>query len=204
MGRFGVVLAVAAAGLLTLAACTAPSRTPGVPGTSPGVPGTVEAAFPAAGLSFRHPRQWRSYRYQETSSFTDLIAFLSTDTLHAPCTVTKNASVTTISCGPPLARLSPGGVLITWMTEGMPGRTLALLPGMRTRIGGHRARAVSGAAAGSCAKLGGAWQEQVTVARDSGLPSTSLVAMDACVAAPGVAQARQEITDMLATVRLDA
>ena len=203
-----MVLAVAAASLLTLAACTASSRTPGtspgVPGTSPGVPGTVAAAFPAAGLSFRHPRQWRSYRYQETSSFTDLITFLSTDTLHAPCTVTKNASVTTIFCGPPLSGLSPGGVLITWMTEGMPGRTLALLPGMWTRIGGHRARAVSGAAAGRCAKLGGAWQEQVTIARDSRLPSTSLVSMDACAAAPGVAQARQEITDMLATVRLDA
>ena len=201
------MLAVAVAGLLAAAACTAPSKTPGtspsVPGGSPRVPGTVVAAFPAAGLSFRHPRQWRSYRYQETSSFTDLITFVSTDTLHAPCTETRNASATTIVCGPPLARLSPGGVLITWMTEGMPGRTLALLPGMRTRIGGHQARAVSGAAAGSCAKLGGAWQEQVTIARDSALPSTSLVAMDACAAAPGVAQARQEITDMLATVRLD-
>ena len=202
------MLLVAAAGLLALAACTEPSRTPsispGAPSTSPGVSNTVVATFPAAGLSFRHPRQWRSYRYEERSSFTDLITYLSTDTLHAPCTVTRNASGTAISCGLPLSRLSPGGVLITWRTEGMPGRSLAVVPGTRMRIGGHQARTVSGAATGSCAKLGGAWQEQVLIARGGGLPSTSLVAMYACVAAPGVTQAKRYINEMLATVRFYA
>ncbi len=205
MARFGTLLLVAVVGLLALAACTEPSRTvstsPNVPSTLPGVSSTVVATFPAARLSFRHPRQWRSYRYRETSSFTDLITFLSTDPLHAPCTVTRNASATTISCGSPLSRLSPGGVLITWMTEGMPGRTIAVVPGRWTRIGGHQARTVSGVATGACAKLHGAWQEQATIARGRGLPATNLVAMSACVAAPAVAQARQYIKEMLATVR---
>jgi hypothetical protein len=90
-------------------------------GSSPGVPTTVMANFPTARLSFYHPRRWHSYRYRETSSFTFLLAFLSTDRLRAPCTVKRNASVTRVSCGSPLSRLSPGGVLITWVAEGMPG-----------------------------------------------------------------------------------
>lgn len=199
------MLLVAVTGLLALAACTEPSRkvstSPTVLRSSPGVSSMVVAAFPAARLSFRHPRQWRSYRYRDTPSFTDLLTFLSTDRLHAPCTVTRTASVTSISCGSPLSRLSPRGVLITWMAEGMPGRTLVIVPGSRTRIGGHQARTLSGVATGTCARLGGAWQEQATIARGRGLPSTNLVAMDACVAAPGVAQARQAVKEMLATVR---
>jgi hypothetical protein len=206
MARFRAVLLLAAvAGLLALPACAEPSRTvstsPNVPSTLPGVSRTVVATFPAARLSFRHPRQWRSYRYQQTSSFTDLLTFLSTDRLHAPCTVTRNASVTSISCGSPLSRLSPGGVLISWMAAGMPGRTLAIVPGSWARIGGHPARTVYGPATGDCAKLGGAWQEQATIARGAGLPSTNLVAMSACAAAPSVAQARQDVKEMLATVR---
>ena len=205
MGRFGTVLLVAAAGLLALAACAEPpgtvSTAPKAPGTSPGVPSMVVASFPAARLSLHHPRRWRSYRYLETSSFTYLLTFLSTDRLHAPCTVTRNGSVTRASCGAPLSRLSPGGVLITWMAEAMPGRTLAIVPGRPTRIGGHPARVLAGVATGSCAQLGGAWQEQATIDRAKALPSENLVAMSACIAAPQIAQARQDVKKMLATVR---
>ena len=73
--------------------------------------------------------------------------------------------------------------------------------GSIARIGGHPARTVSGVATGDCAKLGGAWQEQATIARGRGLPSTNLVAMSACAATPGVAQARQDVKEILATVR---
>lgn len=170
-------------------------------GGSPGVPGTVLAGFPAARLAFRYPPWWRSYRYRETSSFSYLLAFLSTDRLHAPCTVTRTASVTSVSCRSPLSRLSPGGVLITWVAEGMPNHTLAMMPGRRTRIGGHPARVLAGAATDTCAQLGGAWQEQATIDRAKALPSANLVAMSACVAAPGLAQARQDVKAMLATVR---
>jgi hypothetical protein len=169
-------------------------------GSSPGIPTTVMASFPMARLSFYPPRRWRSYQYRETSSFTYLLAFLSTGRLHAPCTATRNASVTRVSCGSPLSRLSPGGVLITWMAEGMPGRTLSLAPGRWTRIGGHPARVLSGVATDTCAQLGGAWQEQAVIDRAKALASTNLVAMDACIAAPGVAQARQDVKQMLATV----
>jgi hypothetical protein len=161
----------------------------------------VAVAFPAARLSFHHPRRWRSYHYQETSSFTYLLDFLSTDRLHAPCTVTRSASTTRVSCGSPLSRLSPGGVLITWVAEGMPGRTLATVPGGWTKIGGHPARVLSGVATDTCAHLGGAWQEQAVIDRAKALPSTNLLAMTTCIAAPGVAQAKQDVKDMLATVR---
>jgi hypothetical protein len=170
-------------------------------GSSPGIPTTVMASFPMARLSFYHPRRWRSYRYRETSSFTYLLAFLSTGRLHAPCTVTRNASVTRVSCGSPLSRLSPAGVLITWVAEGMPGRTLSIVPGRWTRIGGHPARVLSGVATDTCAQLGGAWQEQAVIDRAKAPASANLVAMDACIAAPGVTQARQHVKEMLATVR---
>jgi hypothetical protein len=169
-------------------------------GSSPGVPSTVMASFPMARLSFYYPRRWRSYRYRETSSFTYVLAFLSTDRLHAPCTVKRSASVTRVSCGSPLSRLSPGGVLTTWVAEGMPGRTLSIVPGRWTRIGGHPARVLSGVATDTCAQLGGAWQEQAVIDRAKAPASTDLVAMDACIAAPGVAQAGQDVKEMLATV----
>jgi hypothetical protein len=169
-------------------------------GSSLGIPNPVMASFPMARLSFYHPRRWRPYQYRETSSFTYLLAFLSTGRLHAPCTVTRNASVTRVSCGSPLSRLSPGGVLITWVAEGVPGRTLSFVPGRWTRIGGHRARVLSGVATDTCAQLGGAWQEQAVIDRAKAPTSTNLVAMDACIAAPGVAQARQHVKEMLATV----
>ena len=178
----------------------APYDTSTCGGSSPGVPSTVMASFPMARLSFYYPRRWRSYRYRETSSFTYALAFLSTDRLHAPCTVKRNASVTRVSCGSPLSRLSPGGVLITWMAEGMPGRTLSIVPGRWTRIGGHPARVLSGVATDTCAQLGGAWQEQAVIDRAKALASTDLVAMDACIAALGVAQAGQDVKEMLATV----
>jgi hypothetical protein len=206
MPKFAAVLAAAVTGLMVLTACaqsSSPPRTSGrMPSTGQGGSSTVLATFPAVGLSFRHPAQWRSRPYEETSSFTDLITFLSTDRLHAPCTARRKASATVVSCGPPLARLSPTGVLITWMSEGMPGLTLAVEPGLWTRIGGRQARVVSGAATDVCAQLGGTWQERVAIARDTGHPTTQLVTMSACVAAPGVVQAKRDIKEMLATVRV--
>jgi hypothetical protein len=205
MTKFRIGLLAALAGLLALAACAGPPRTAttarSMPSTSLVISPTVAVAFPAARLSFRHPRRWRSYHYQETSSFTYLLAFLSTDQLHAPCTVTRSSSKTRVSCGSPLSRLSPGGVLITWVTEGMPGRTLATEQGGWTRIGSHPARVLSGVATDTCAQLGGSWQEQAVIDRARALPSTNLLAMNACAAAPGVVQARQDVKGMLATVR---
>jgi hypothetical protein len=59
---------------------------------------------------------------------------------------------------------------------------------------------LSGVATDTCAQLGGAWQEQAVIDRAKAPASTNLVAMDACIAAPGVAQARQDVKEMLATV----
>lgn len=195
-------LLVVAVSTLILTGCSGPSSSRNTSPRAPSKSSTVSATFPKAGLSFRHPRQWPSYQYQEPpQTFSNLITYLSTEPLHSPCTTTKHPSGKTVSCGLPLARLTPGAVLLAWTLESRPGLTLATVPGTPTSIDGHQAHAASGAAAGKCAQIAGTWQDEVVIAEGSG-PASGMVRMSACVAAPGVSRATRQVQAMLTTVRL--
>jgi hypothetical protein len=184
--------------LTVLTACSSPQ--PGT--TTPDVSSTATAAFTGDHLSFRYPRQWLLYRYQVSSLFTTVIAYLSTSAVSDPCTTSSGGgAVQSISCGTPVSRLAPGSVLVTWIAEGMPDLTLASQPGEPASFGGLPARVASGRARDSCVAIGGTWQENVAIAEGPGVPADNLIEMDACATAPGIAQIRRQVAAMLGTVR---
>jgi hypothetical protein len=156
----------------------------------------VTADFSAMGLAFRYPQTWRVGTWSaDVSSFSALIAYLSTSRLQNPCQQTVRPGVMTSSCGFPVSKLLPGGVLIRWSANGNPGWRL---PATNTIVGGRRAfeTVTSG---GWCATLGGT--ETITVAIPRNI-AMNWFEMDACLAGPGLTRQEAEISSMLRSVRI--
>lgn len=87
------------------------------------------------GITFSYPESWRAQRLTEVSSFTSLLATVSTRPIPEPCHAVPNGA----DCGPLLHRIGPTDALVSWTQEGMPGRTLAQQPGQRIDVDGHPA-----------------------------------------------------------------
>ncbi|MFL6239697.1 MAG: hypothetical protein ACJ735_09455 [Actinomycetes bacterium] len=145
--------------------------------------------FAAHGLRFRYPARWRAQHYDETSSFTTSIVYLSTQQLHNPCRTSRNGSGTTIACGEPLRRLGPGDVLVQWYGFSAPATKPVRA---NTRVAGRPARRESS----SCVELRG--DSGLEVAVDDG--DHSLIIMSACWASSSAHDVPGEIEHMLRTV----
>lgn len=65
-------------------------------------------SFSAMGLSFRYPATWRAGTWNDVSSFTALIVYLSTGQQYDPCTVRTSPGEKTVTCGDPVGTLPPG------------------------------------------------------------------------------------------------
>ncbi len=154
------------------------------------------SGFSAMGLAFRYPETWRSGSWSDdVSSFSGLIVFLSTGRLHDPCERTVGAEVTSVSCGDPVSKVAPGGMLVRWDEGGFPNWHA---PRSNTKIGGRPATET--VTAGSwCRTLGG--NRTITVVIPQGA-SDNWYEMDACLRGPGIPAEQAEITAMLKTVRL--
>ncbi len=63
-----------------------------------------------------------------------LIADLSNQPEHPPCTTRHGTHNTTIHCQQPLRRLGPDSILAEWPDFGQPGLRLAGTPGTPARI----------------------------------------------------------------------
>ena len=109
-------------------------------------PAVRQAKYHDAYLEFRYPAQWQAARYEEHSSFTSALVFVSNQTMHDPCARTP----TSIVCHEPVGSLGPNGVLVEWDVDGYPGWTLAGTPGTPLRIGGRPARERVEEARGTC------------------------------------------------------
>jgi hypothetical protein len=125
-GRLATALAVVAVSVALPFA-----RTPAEPARP--VP-TV--SFSAAGLSFRYPATWHAGTWNDVSSFTALIVYLSSGQQH--------------------------GVLVRWSADGFPGFRL---PKPNVTIGGRPALQTK-TSGGWCASLGGTQTITVTIPRD--------------------------------------
>jgi hypothetical protein len=144
-------------------------------------------------LSFSHPAAWKAYpfRWDGELHFRPLV-YLSTQPLHDPCAMQGN----TVSCGFPVGRLRPGGVLVTWNDSGPPAMRLG--PGSRARVGGHPASRVD-TAHGICRSIGADRTIDVLV-QTRPLPSP-LMELTACLRGPGLAQAEQSVDALLASTQ---
>lgn len=161
---------------------------------------TTAAASPARllsferdGLAFRYPAEWRRYSWRDDSSFWHSIVTLSTAAQRNPCVTTANS----ITCGSPLRRLEPGGVLVSWASGGMPGWRLAARPGAPARIGGRAARLFAGRPDETCAAIGGQMSIYASIARSAAHDG---IAMDACLRAPRLLATKRQVVALLATV----
>jgi hypothetical protein len=181
-----------AAALVAVAVCVALlfARTPASPARS-----AAPATFSAMGLSFRYPATWHSGTWNDVSSFTALIVYLSTGPQHNPCTVTHNPGVTSVNCANPVGPLPPGGVLVRWEAAGFPGFHL---PKPNTTIAGRPAFETK-ASSGSCASLGATETITVLIPRDT---PDNWYQMDACLRAPNLPHQEAQISAMLTTVRI--
>ena len=184
-GRLATALAVVAASVALPFA-----RTPAEPARP--VP-TV--SFSAMGLSFRYPATWHAGTWNDVSSFTALIVYLSTGQQYYPCSVTTSPGEKTVTCGDPMGTLAPGGVLVRWDLDGFPGfrltkpnATIAGRPALETKTSG-----------GWCASLGGSETISVIIPRDQ---PDNWYGLNACLSAPNLPQQEAQISAMLHTVSI--
>jgi len=186
-----MALAATAATAMLTAGCAAvasPRQAPQVTG-----PATVTANFSGMGVAFRYPAAWRSGTWDDVSSFSALIVYLSTGRLHSPCAVTKKPGQTTVSCGNPIRTLAQGGVLVRWSENGSPAWHS---PKANTAIDGHPATETRTTDAW-CTALRGTEVISVVIPR---LLADNWYEMDACLRGPAQQPA---ISSMLKSVHIN-
>jgi hypothetical protein len=96
--------------------------------------------FETGGISLRFPSCWTMRNYMEGSTMTNVIAFLSNQPMHQPCTTTHSGAKTTVRCGFPVRTLKRGGVLVIFLAGGSPGWTIGNMTGQRLVVDHHAAR----------------------------------------------------------------
>lgn len=143
-------------------------------------------------LSFRYSGCWTAVTYDEVSSFSASVVYLSDQPTHQPCHAIANGR----ACGWPVDKLDRGHILVQWSANGFPGWTLSKAPGSPTTVGGQPAHS-SVATPGSCSSISADETISVEVARAT---KANWYAMTACLRAPGDAQATDAVQQMLSTV----
>ncbi len=175
---------------------TDPTPTDATPDTA--VPFQIFAPTPPIGLTFAHPRVWTESRYSMRSSFSDLIVYLSNAPLHDPCTTTLTPQSLATTCRPPLEKLSPGQVLVSWSSVAIP-HAGPEIPKLTTTIDGQPAE-VRTDLTKECASLGG--QESVTA--DIASTSSGHYEMVACFRGPNLSATDALVRRMLSSARITA
>ena len=144
-------------------------------------------------LSFSHPASWKEYpfRWAGELHFRPLV-YLSTQPVHDPCSTKGN----TTSCGFPVGRLQPGGVLVTWNASSPPA--MGVGPGSQIKVDGRKARRLD-TAGGICRSIGADRTVDVLI-QTRPLPST-LTEFTACLRGPGLAQNVKRVDALLASTK---
>lgn len=202
----GIALAAVAALLAVVAATTPLGGHTANPATSrsPAELDGPTVVFAGNGLTFRHPISWRAQQLpaQHTSFFL-VITYLSTDTLHDPCSTPTPGNV--VCAGKPLTTLSPGGVLITWTQWSTPSdHKLSDQPGRQTPLNGHPGSINATSATEKCATIGATREIHAIIVLDPVMPYRHWLDMSACLAAPDTARAEMQVNEMLAGLRVTA
>ena len=152
------------------------------------------ATYTGSGLSFSYPVAWKAYTpvLPTVALHFNPLVYLSTQPVHAPCS-TKG---TTTTCGFPIDHLQPGGVLATWETNGMLAPSLG--PGRQIQVGGRPA-ARQKTMGGECRRIGA--DETIDVAIETNPLPSALTYFTACLRGPGLAQAEESVSKLLASTK---
>lgn len=200
-----VVAALASCSLA--AACTSPtaSRVEDDPyvGPTSTAPAAREhlATFHGQMVRFRYPRSWQARHFDEVSSFTGSIADLSNQTMHAPCKRRRVKAGIETSCGWPVGRLPPGGVLMRWQQNGLPvpaSWRFSDLPGRPMRVDGRPARQQI-QQPGDCEGIGAT--ETITTAIKRAARG-NYYSVTACLRGPGLNALERDAQSILASTHL--
>jgi hypothetical protein len=137
-------------------------------------------------VTFDYPAGWKALRFRrplELHSFP--LVYLSTQAIHSPCSTKGNAT----TCGWPLERLRPGGVLAVWQLPYAPPCPGCTGPtGTPVKVGGRRAtRKVT--AGGACRAIGADRTIDVMVKNS--------VEFMACLRGPNLAQNERRVDALL-------
>jgi hypothetical protein len=150
-------------------------------------------ALTRRGISLRYPRAWKvspAKWNDHPGNFGASIAYLSPQPMRNPCVADGNS----ISCGPTVDVVRPGGVVVTVQQAGFPGRSFKV--GRRIRIG-PRIAYLSVGRPGGCAGVHAS--ETLTLNLPTGRDNAYQVT--ACLRAPTAANARR-VRALFRTVRL--
>jgi hypothetical protein len=152
------------------------------------------AQYTGSGLSFSYPVAWKAYKpiRPTVALHFNPIVYLSTQPVHAPCSTKGN----TTTCGFPVDHLQPGGVLITWETNGLLATDLG--PGPQIQVDGHPA-ARQEKTGGECRKIGA--DRTIDVAIETKMLPSALTYFTACLRGPGLAQAEESVYALLASTK---
>ena len=144
-------------------------------------------------LSFSHPATWKAYPYTGGGElhFHPLV-YLSTQAVHDPC----STQGTMISCGFPVKRLAPGGVLAFWQTTETPVTGPVEPSGTRIQVGDHPAVRQE-TAQGECKSIGA----DRTIRVVSEVSRQNLTLFTACLRRPGLARAEKQVNAVLASTK---
>ena len=149
------------------------------------------------GLTFRYPVSWQRSRTwgSDLPNFSELIVYLSTIQLRAPCVTSTSRGRIAQTCEYPVRVLPPAGVLVKWSANGFPAWHM---PKANTTIAGRKAVELR-TSGGWCAPLRAT--ETITVIIPRAAPG-NWYQMDACLRGPGLADQEAEISAMLGSVRI--
>jgi hypothetical protein len=179
LGLTAVIVALAAGGCSSgfagnLSGSTATSSQPG--------DDVALTSYRGHGIVFAYPLAWThrrpGYMSPETQGFVDL----STQPIVDPCHTSGNIT----TCGWPLRHLRPGGVVVTWTADYMPGLSIHRPPtGVHAKI----------SRPGYCRTFDAT--ETVTARLVTARHGIFLV--NACLRGPGIASEERAVRTMLAS-----
>jgi hypothetical protein len=159
-------------------------------------PASLDRTFTGDGGSFDYPSAWTSSQFpDDVSSFSTLLAVISSQPVHDPCVTQANG----ITCDQPLDFLDSGGVLIKWSEQSGLGTLFA--SGSSTMIDGKPSIVTTNPTTDpQCAGIPNSVYELDAYIPQS--PGNGWV-MTACLAAPIAPQTLPTITAMLHSLRFD-
>lgn len=144
-------------------------------------------------LSFSHPAAWKAYPYTGAGEFHfHPLVYLSTQAIHDPCSTQGDMT----SCGFPVKRLAPGGVLAFWQTTETPVTGPVEPNGTRIKVG-SRPAARQETAKGECESIGA----DRTIRVVSDVSQQNLTLFTACLRGPGLARAEKQVNALLASTK---